>query len=211
MANFDKDRVINTTRRELERLQSQAPALLVPQIEQAKENIIQECNKRTIYITLSPVQRQRFVYHFGGVLTHPDERMLYWLYMAIEPLMAHDQIDDLLRHYFGKNYQAVKERIPKLGALLGKINFHLNNFDERKLRDGDINNPAYHATMNALMRIPFIDDTLEKVFSIIATHTSIGQITVPNQAIQIHLMQERKIQYQEEKGQRPMERAIPDG
>lgn len=213
MATFDRDRVITGTRRELDLLRQHAPPTLIPLLEAAKERIIAECNKNIIYVTLSPVQRQRFVYHYAGVLTHPDERLLYWLYMTVEPLMAHEEIADMLRQQFGTKYQEVKDRIPRLGALLGKVNYHLNTMDERKLRDGDIGQPAYNATMDALARIPFIDDTLELVFARIAKHTSIGQITVPNQAIQIHMTRERKVQYQEERGARPapMSERISEG
>ena len=209
MAYLDKGRTISVVRRELNNLKQQVSPNLAPFIDTTSQNIITDCEEEYLYVTLEPLLRQRFVYHFAGYLHYADERKLYWLYMAIEPLMAHEQIDALLRKRFGAQYHAIKERVPRLGAILGRLNFHLNNFDEKKLRDGDIGTPAYNAVMDSLLKLPFIDDTLEKVLATVSIYTSVGQITVPNQALQIHQMRERKVQYQEERGARPA--AQPQG
>ncbi len=196
MAYIDKGRTQNNIRSRMTLLRQSHPEMQ-QEIEQIMQAMLDDTNEEYAYITLDSTMRQRYVYHLAGYLYYVDERKLYWLYLAIAPLLGHEQIDQVLRQKFGSNYSEMKSRIPRLGSILGKLNFHLNNYDEKKLRDGDIGTPAYNATMDALMKIPFIDDTLEKIFVIIATYTSLGQVTVPAPAFLVHASKERKLNYDE--------------
>ena len=69
----------------------------------------------------------------------------------------------------------------------------------KTLKEGDTSNPAYTSMMDLLTKLPLIYQELDAVFIIICRYTSLGQNTVPQQAISTFTQEYKKVAYGEER------------
>jgi hypothetical protein len=209
---YDSDRIKNKTTELFTKLKN---TIIDPytqaEIENAHQDLLAEIEAETTFITIDYLTRQRFMYFLGGYLVVHDERKAWYYYHAVMLIFAMEEVEDLIKKRYGKEYTRLKHNLTHYGALLTKIKYHLDYMDEKKLKEGDITNPVYQKTMNLLEQFPLIYQELDHIFLIISLYTNLGQQTVPNQAIATFTQHYKRIQYDSEQRRGRSDIPSPEG
>jgi len=197
----DAEKVKDAIRRELTLLKQRyanSPELL-KDIDEASATIINDVEEQTPLVIMDSLTRQRFVYALAGYLAVSDERRIWYFFHAITMVLAIDEVDAIVKKKFGNTYNDFRQRLNTYSGIVNRIKYHFDNIDDKTLKEGDTSNPAYVSMMDLLTKLPLIYQELDAVFIIICRYTSLGQNTVPQQAISIFQQQYKKVSYGEDR------------
>jgi hypothetical protein len=197
----DAEKIKATIREELGLLKQRyasSPELL-KDIDEAGANIINGVDEQTPLVIMDSLTRQRFMYLMAGYLAVSDERKIWYYYHAIAMVLAIDEVETIVKKKFSSTYYDFRQRLNTYSGIVSRIKYHFDNIEEKTLKEGDTSNPAYVSMMDLLTKLPLIYQELDAVFILICRYTSLGQNTVPQQAISIFQQQYKKVSYGEER------------
>jgi hypothetical protein len=166
----------------------------------AQTEILKEIDANVKLVVLEGTPRQQFLYLMAGYLVEGDDRKMWYIYHAIMSIIVIDEVDDLLRQRYGKEYPELLDRMFKYGTILRRMKLLLDQIDPKKLEDDiEFESKAVAEYWKLCEKLPLIDYYIYDIFEVICLHSSLGKNTVPSSAIQMMERELKKVVYGEER------------
>ena len=195
---LDAERIMNKVKQRFEKLKNLSPEKLI-QLNDAEKDIIHEIEQNIKFINIDGVTRQRFMYLMAGAMVVHDERAGWYFYNAIMSLVVIDEITEILKQRYGKNWDEVLDRLYKYGTIIDRTKLYLDHIEEKTLKDNDIKDPVFVKLLETMTKIPLINYELNHIFIVITHHTTLGKNTVPSQALTMMEREYKKTPYGEDR------------